>query len=103
MPGRASGSMSTMAEAFELGFVEADGSQRCVPLVAAAAMRLEECRPVRSFPSYKGQRDFPRLWWSVTIGRHVGFESWLEPDHAMLLDFDARGGVRAAAVPGCSG
>ena len=24
------------------------------------------------------------------MGRHVGFESWLERDHAMLLDFDPR-------------
>jgi hypothetical protein len=29
------------------------------------------------------------LWWSATTGAHVGFESWLERDHVMLLDFDA--------------
>ncbi len=34
------------------------------------------------------QRNFPGGWWSVTSDRHVGFESWLERDHAMLLDFD---------------
>ena len=28
------------------------------------------------------------MWWLATTGRHVGFESWLERDHAMLLDFD---------------
>jgi hypothetical protein len=25
----------------------------------------------------------------VTTGRHVGYESWLERDHLMLLDFDS--------------
>lgn len=41
-----------------------------------------------SFPSFKGQRNFPGWWWSATGGCHVGHESWLERDHAMLLDFD---------------
>lgn len=27
-------------------------------------------------------------WWLATVGGHVGFESWLERDHLMLLDFD---------------
>ena len=26
----------------------------------------------------------------VTMGAHVGYESWLERDHVMLLDFDPR-------------
>jgi hypothetical protein len=29
------------------------------------------------------------LWWSATTGGHVGFESWLERDQVMALDFDA--------------
>jgi hypothetical protein len=77
-------------EAFELGFVDADGVEQRVPLAEAAGVRFEACRPVRSFPSFKGQRTFPGLWWSATMGRHVGFESWLERDHAMLLGFDPR-------------
>ncbi|WP_329196090.1 TnsA-like heteromeric transposase endonuclease subunit [Streptomyces sp. NBC_01435] len=40
-----------------------------------------------SFPSYRGQRNFPGLYWSAATGGHVGFESWLERDQAMLLDF----------------
>jgi hypothetical protein len=28
------------------------------------------------------------LWWSSTTSGHVGFESWLERDHVMLMDFD---------------
>jgi len=32
----------------------------------------------------------PGSWWSAKTGRHVGHESWLERDHAMVLDFDPR-------------
>ena len=48
--------------------------------------------PCGRFPSYRGQRNFPGLWWSATTGEHVGFESWLEREHAMMLDFDPDGG-----------
>ncbi len=71
-----------------VGFVDGAGVERQVPLEAAAGVPLEECRPVRGFPSYRGQRNWPGLWWAATTGGHVGFESWLERDHVMLLDFD---------------
>jgi TnsA-like endonuclease N terminal len=45
--------------------------------------------PVRRFAARKGQQHLSGLWWSATTGGHVGFESWLERDHVMLLDFDA--------------
>jgi hypothetical protein len=32
--------------------------------------------------------NWPGYWWSVTNGRHVGYESWVERDVAMMLDFD---------------
>jgi hypothetical protein len=38
----------------------------------------------------------PGLWWSATTGAHVGYESWLERDHVMLLDFDPRVAAIAA-------
>ncbi len=71
-------------------FISEDGDRQRTPLTSdmAATVRLERAAPVRSFSSYRGQRNFPGLWWSATSGRHVGFESWLERDHAMLLDFD---------------
>lgn len=31
---------------------------------------------------------FPGWYWSATTGRHVGFESWLERDRLLLMDFD---------------
>ncbi|MGC5030877.1 hypothetical protein [Micromonospora sp. DT229] len=56
---------------------------------------FEEAPAVRSFPSYRGQG----LYWAACIGDHVGFESWLEREEAMALDFDASvGGLRRAAV-----
>lgn len=75
----------------EITFMVGGDVERCIPLTAAAgSVRVEDARPVRSFPSYRGQRNFPGLWWSATSGRHVGYESWLERDYAMLLDFDPR-------------
>lgn len=71
-----------------VGFVDVDGVERREPLTSCATINFETGRPVRSFPSYRGQRHWPGLWWSATSGRHVGFESWLERDHAMMLDFD---------------
>lgn len=43
---------------------------------------------MRGFGWSRGQKHFPGWWWSATTDRHVGFESWLERDHAMGLDFD---------------
>ena len=53
-----------------------------------AGIAFEDALPAREFLSYRGQRHFPGLWWLATTGRHVGYESWLERDHLMLLDFD---------------
>lgn len=47
-----------------------------------------DCLPVRDFPSYRGQRNFPGLWWFSRTGVHVGHESWLERDQLMALDSD---------------
>jgi hypothetical protein len=41
-----------------------------------------------AFAARKGQRHLSGLSWSATTGGPVGFESWLEGDHLMLLDFD---------------
>jgi hypothetical protein len=49
---------------------------------------FERALPVRSFPSFRGQVSFPGLYYAATMDAHVGFESWLERDVAMMLDFD---------------
>ncbi|HEY4854308.1 MAG TPA: hypothetical protein VII22_26265 [Streptosporangiaceae bacterium] len=43
-----------------------------------------------SFPSFKRQKNFTGLYYAATMDAHVGFESWLECDVAMTLDFDSR-------------
>jgi len=51
-------------------------------------VRFEDVAPVRGFGSFKGQRHFAGSWWFATTRRHVGFESWVERDQLMALDFD---------------
>ncbi|KAB1941143.1 TnsA-like heteromeric transposase endonuclease subunit [Micromonospora sp. ALFpr18c] len=75
-------------DGFEVGFITEDGVERRLLLTGAWAVPFERCRPVRRFASYKGQKHHSGRWWSATTGGHVGFESWLERDHLMLLDFD---------------
>lgn len=72
-----------------VAFVDEDGVEQRAALDEVAGRRFEFGRPVRSFPSYKGQRNWPGWWSSATMRAHVGYESWLERDHAMMLDFDA--------------
>ncbi|MFB4309052.1 TnsA-like heteromeric transposase endonuclease subunit [Actinomadura sp. GTD37] len=73
---------------FELAYIRPDGVEVRQDLAASWAVPLEAGRPVRQLRPYKGQRHLPGYWWSVTDGQLVGFESWLERDHLMLLDFD---------------
>ena len=62
------------------------------PSTGLRSRRHGRCRssslPVRRFTCRKGQRHLSGLWWSATTGGHVGFESWMERDHVMALDFD---------------
>ncbi|MFE2446098.1 TnsA-like heteromeric transposase endonuclease subunit [Streptomyces sp. NPDC059426] len=44
--------------------------------------------PVRAFRWSRGLGHFPGWWWTATTGCHVGFESWLEQDRLIVLDFD---------------
>jgi hypothetical protein len=76
------------AAGFEVGYVSEDGTPHRLPLAEVWAAPFEHGLPVRRFASRKGQRHLSGLWWSATTGGHVGFESWLERDHAMVLDFD---------------
>jgi hypothetical protein len=83
-----SGRVVRPVDQFEFAYVTADGVEARRGLAEAWAVPLEVGRPVRRFRPYKGQRHLPGDWWSATDGRLVGFESWLERDHLMLLDFD---------------
>lgn len=72
---------------FEVVIAGSEGEQR-LPLVEAWSVPFETCQPVREFPSYKGQRHFSGRWWTATTSTLVGYESWLERDTLVLLDFD---------------
>lgn len=64
------------------------GGRRRVRLADCGGVRFEDAVPVRPFGWARSQQHFPGWWWLATAGRHVGYESWLERDHLMLLDFD---------------
>ncbi|WP_280667894.1 MULTISPECIES: TnsA-like heteromeric transposase endonuclease subunit [unclassified Kitasatospora] len=72
---------------FEVAWLDAEGEHRAQLPDVASVVEFARVQPVRPFPSYRGQRHFPGLYWAATTGAHVGFESWLERDHAILLDF----------------
>jgi len=76
------------ASGFELEYSLQGAGWRREPLSACAGERFEDAVPVRPFHFEKGQASFAGWWWMASTGRHVGFESWLERDHLMLLDFD---------------
>ncbi len=58
------------------------------PLADVDARAVVLGRPVRSFPTYRNQANYPGWLWSATMGRLVGYESLLERDRLWLADFD---------------
>jgi hypothetical protein len=72
---------------FEVSWFDGRGELQA-GLVEAVGVPFEAVAPVRSFPSYRGQRHFPGWYYVACMDRLVEFESWLERDHALLLDFD---------------
>jgi hypothetical protein len=72
----------------EVSWADGTGRRCSCGLEDAGEIAFEEASPSREIPSYHGQRHFPGLWWLATTGRHVGYESWLERDHLIALDFD---------------
>ena len=72
----------------QLEWRDREGLTERLPLTEALEVAFEDGQPMRSFPSYRGQRNFPGLWWSSTQRRHVGYESWLERHHLTDLDHD---------------
>ena len=85
---RGGASASPAGREFEIAYVDAESGERRLALIDVWWVPFEECMPVRGFPSYKGQRNHVGRWWTATTGSLVGYESWLERDWLMLLDFD---------------
>jgi hypothetical protein len=60
------------------------------PLLDCVTARFEDSAPVRSFRWFRGERHFAGWYWAAMTGQHVGFESWLERDRLLLMDFDPK-------------
>ncbi len=73
---------------FELEYQLVAGVRRREVLPVCAGEWFEDSVPARRFRFEKGRSSFAGWWWAASTGRHVGFESWLERDHLMLMDFD---------------
>ena len=78
---------AAVTASWTVSWLAADG-ETCRPVAEVAGVGFEAVAAVREFPSYRGQRHFPGWYYAATLDAHVGFESWLERDHAILLDFD---------------
>ncbi|MGH3259245.1 MAG: TnsA-like heteromeric transposase endonuclease subunit [Streptosporangiaceae bacterium] len=88
MTGAAAAAADAADARFGLEFQVAGGAWRREPLSLCHGVRFEDALPVRPFRFEKGLRNFAGWWFFATSGAHVGFESWLERDHLMLMDFD---------------
>ncbi|MFI6944671.1 TnsA-like heteromeric transposase endonuclease subunit [Streptomyces sp. NPDC050422] len=72
----------------ELSYVDAVCERRRRPLLDCVTARFEDVAAVRPFRWSRGERHFSGWYWAATTGQHVGFESWLERDRLLLMDFD---------------
>jgi hypothetical protein len=72
----------------ELSYVDAVRQRQRRPLLDCVTARFEDAAPVRPFRWSRGERHFAGWYWAATTGQHVGFESWLERDRLVLMDFD---------------
>lgn len=74
----------------ELRFLDADGQSVSTDLAKVAGADVVRGRPVRAFPTYRSQRNYPGWLWLTTTESLVGYESLLERDRLWLADFDAQ-------------
>ncbi|WP_030960496.1 TnsA-like heteromeric transposase endonuclease subunit [Streptomyces sp. NRRL S-378] len=72
----------------ELSYMDAVRERRRRPLLDCATARFEDVAAARPFRWSRGARHFSGWYWAATTGQHVGFESWLERDRLLLMDFD---------------
>ncbi|WP_234317267.1 TnsA-like heteromeric transposase endonuclease subunit [Streptomyces sp. NRRL WC-3744] len=86
------------ADDFWLEYVDARGDPHEGPLEVMWSARFEAAGQVRTFPSYRGQRNFAGWYWAATGAELVGYESWVELGQLMRLDCDP-GVVAMASQP----
>ncbi|MFE9258663.1 TnsA-like heteromeric transposase endonuclease subunit [Streptomyces sp. NPDC006879] len=95
-----SGSAWEYASDVQVGFVGVDGFGRLGSLARCWDEPFERAAPVRKFISFKGQKNFTGEYWAASSRDLVGYESWVERDAAMALDFDPSV-VALASQPFC--
>ena len=66
------------------------GREHVIGVGQASVVEFADCLPVRAIPHYRGSRHTPGEYWAAGTGRMVAYESWLECQWMMLLDFDPR-------------
>lgn len=87
---------------FDLEFQVADSAWQRGQWLHAVAYGSRMCCP-RPFRFEKGLRSFAGRWYFATTDAHGEFESRLELDHLMLMDFDwTGGGLRHRSRSGCA-
>ncbi|MFF2101231.1 TnsA-like heteromeric transposase endonuclease subunit [Streptomyces sp. NPDC058202] len=74
----------------DLSYVDLVRERPRRPLLDCVTTRFEDVAPVRPIRWSHCDRHFAGGYWAATTGQHVGFESWLERDRLLLLDFDPK-------------
>lgn len=68
--------------------IRTDGEETSRPLAEMPLDRLRHCSPVRRPAVYRRQHHMPGRWFSTTAARFLDYESLLERDWMVLMDFD---------------
>lgn len=63
-------------------------SERSVPFAEVTWHDVADSDPFRTFHAYKGRLHYDGLWWSSTVGKHVGYESLHERSFLATADAD---------------
>ncbi|MFG2525619.1 TnsA-like heteromeric transposase endonuclease subunit [Streptomyces sp. NPDC048527] len=72
----------------EVGFVDAAGAVRLGSLAHYWGEPFEHASPARKYTAFKGQKNFTGEYWAAASRSLVGYESWVERDAVMALDFN---------------
>jgi hypothetical protein len=79
-----------LPDGIRLVYTDDRGRRLAITLDEARTIDFGQTRPFREPQAYRGQRNFPGWWWSVTTRSHVVYESWLGRHHIIEADRDAR-------------
>jgi hypothetical protein len=82
------GVVRVQARSVEASYLDADGEGVTTTFDRVDPGRIVRGLPVRDVQSRAGQRNYSGLFWSSTMGAHLGYESLLEQDRLLLADFD---------------